>query len=108
MPRYLLEASYTADGVKGLLKEGGTGRREAVEKLLGSVGGSLEAFYYAFGETDVFVIAELPDNATAASIALQVSSAGAVSVKTRVLITPEEIDAAAKKSKSVDYRAPGK
>lgn len=105
MARYLWKASYTVDGVKGILNEGGSGRRAMVEKLVGDVGGQLEAFYYAFGEDDVYVIAELPDHATAAAISLTVAASGAVRLKTVVLLTPEEIDEATQKS--VGYRAPG-
>lgn len=105
MPKYLIEASYTAEGVKGLLKEGGTGRRAAVQKLAESVGGTVEAVYYGFGDTDVYVIVDMPDNASAAAVALTVGASGAVSLKTVVLMTPEEVDAATKKSPS--YRPPG-
>ena len=105
MPKYLVQANYVGEGVKGLLKEGGTGRRAAVEKLIKSLGGTLEAFYYAFGETDAYVIAEIPDNASMAAIALTVSASGAATVKTTVLMTPEDIDEAAKKTPS--YRPPG-
>lgn len=105
MPKYLIQATYTGEGVKGLLKEGGTGRRAAVEKLAASVGGTVEALYYAFGETDVYVILDLPDNASAAAVALTVGASGAVTLKTSVLMTPEEVDEATKKSPS--YRPPG-
>jgi uncharacterized protein with GYD domain len=105
MPRFLARSSYSVDGLKGLLKEGGTSRRAAVEKLVEGLGGKLEAMYYAFGEDDVLVIAEYPDNVTAAAASLTVAASGAVSVKMVVLLTPEEIDEAAKKS--VDYRPPG-
>jgi len=105
MPKYLVQANYVGEGVKGLLKEGGTSRRAAAEKLVKSLGGTMEAFYYAFGETDAYIIAELPDNASMASLALTVSASGAVTVKTTVLMTPEEVDAAAKKTPS--YRPPG-
>jgi uncharacterized protein with GYD domain len=91
--------------VQGLRKEGGSGRRAAVEKALGSVGGSLDAFYFAFGDTDVVAIFDLPDNVTAAGIALLVAASGKVHLKTTVLMTPEEIDAAIKVG--VDYRPPG-
>lgn len=106
MPRYMLKARYTAEGAQGLLKDGGTGRRAAVEKLVQSVGGRLESMYFAFGEDDVFVIADLPDSVTAAAAALTVSSSGAVGVSTVVLLTPEEIDQAA--HKTADYTAPGR
>jgi uncharacterized protein with GYD domain len=105
MPKYLVQANYVGEGVKGLLKDGGTGRRAAVEKLFSSVGGKVEAFYYAFGETDLFVIADLPDNATAAALSLTVNAAGAATARITALLTPEEIDAAAKKTPS--YRPPG-
>ena len=105
MTKYLVQANYVGDGVKGLIKEGGSNRRVAVEKLFESVGGKVEAFYYAFGETDLFVIAEIPDNVTAASLSLTVNASGAATAKITVLLTSEEIDAAAKKSPS--YRPPG-
>ena len=105
MQKYLIQANYVGEGVKGLLKEGGTNRHAAVEKLVKSLGGNLEAFYYAFGETDLYLIAEFPDNASVASFALTASASGAVTVKTTVLMTTEEVDQAAKKTPS--YRPPG-
>lgn len=105
MPKYLWQASYTTEGVRGVLKEGGTGRVEAVRKLVDGLGGSLEAAYFAFGEDDVYAIVDLPDNVSAAAISLTIAAAGAARIKTVVLATPEEIDEAAKKS--VDYRPPG-
>lgn len=105
MPRYLFEANYTAAGAKGLLKEGGTARRTAIEKMVQGLGGRVEAFYFAFGDVDTFVIAELPDNATAAAVALTVGQSGMATTKTTVLVTPDEADAATKKS--VAYRPPG-
>jgi uncharacterized protein with GYD domain len=105
MPKYLVQANYVGEGVKGLLKEGGTSRRAVVEKMIQSLGGTLDAFYYAFGETDLFVIADVPDNESMAAIALTVGATGTVTVKTTVLMTPEEIDAAGKKSPL--YRALG-
>ncbi len=105
MPKYLVQASTTVEGAKGLLKEGGTSRRAAIEKLVKSLGGTLEAFYYAFGETDEYIIADLPDNASMAAAALVGIAGGASTVKTTVLITPEEIDQAVKKSPT--YRPPG-
>ncbi len=100
-----LAGFVTQAGVQGLIKEGGTGRRAAIQNLAKSVGGSLEAFYYAFGETDAFVLVDLPDQASAAAIALTVGASGGATVKTTVLMTPEEIDAASKKTPM--YRAPG-
>jgi uncharacterized protein with GYD domain len=105
MPKYLIQANYIGEGLKGLLKEGGSGRRAAIEKLFESVGGKVEAFYYAFGDTDVFVIADVPDNVTAAAVSLTVNAAGAAAAKVTVLLTAEEIDTAVKKSPS--YRPPG-
>lgn len=106
MPKYLLEASYTAEGAKGLVKEGGTSRRKLVTDMVKSVNGTVEAFYYAFGAADVFVIADVPDAVTAAALSLAVNQSGAVHLKTHVLMTPEEMDQAAKKA--VGYRPPGK
>ena len=106
MPKYLIEGKYSVDGVEGLLKEGGSGRRAAVEKAAQSVGGKLEAIYYAFGETDVFAILDLPDNASMTALALTVGAAGAVAITTTVLMTPEDVDAAVKKTPV--YRAPGR
>jgi uncharacterized protein with GYD domain len=105
MPKYLAQANYTSEGVKGLLKEGGSSRRAAIEKLFESAGARIEAFYYAFGETDLFIIIDGPDNVTAASLSLTVNAVGAVATKVTVLLTPEEIDAATKLSPL--YRPPG-
>lgn len=105
MPKYLLTASLSQSGVQGVLKEGGTSRREAVEKTARSVGGTLEAFYFAFGENDVYVIVDVPDAAAATALSMNTSATGAVRVKTTVLITPEEVDEA--RTRSVEYRAPG-
>ncbi len=105
MAKYLFEAKYTAKGLEGLLKEGGSKRRKAVEKALKSLGGTLEAFYYAFGDTDVICVADLPDNVNATTFSLQVIAAGGAKLKTTVLITPEEVDQAVKKT--MDYRPPG-
>ena len=105
MPKYLIQANYVGEGLKGLLKEGGSSRRAAVEKLFGSAGGRVEAFYYAFGDTDLFVIADVPDNVTAAALSLIVNAAGTATARVTVLLTPEEIDAAAKVT--VTYRPPG-
>ena len=106
MPKYLIKAKYTLEGVKGLAKGGGgTARRKAVKESLEGLGGKLEAFYFAFGETDAYVIAELPDNVAAAALSNAVNSAGGAQVEGTVLITAEEMDAAVKRK--VKYRAPG-
>lgn len=105
MPKYLVQGSYTPEGAKGLLKEGGSKRRAAVEELAASFGGKVEAFYYAFGDTDVFVIIDGADTVTAAATSLAVNAAGLVKLKMTPLITAEEMDQAAKKG--VKYRPPG-
>ncbi|HEV8575232.1 MAG TPA: GYD domain-containing protein [Dehalococcoidia bacterium] len=105
MAKYMIQANYTSEGLKGLLKDGGSGRRKAVDSLLASVGGKVESFYYGFGDVDAFVIVDVPDNVTAAAVALTVGASGAVSIKTTVLMTVEEVDQATKKSPA--YRAPG-
>ena len=82
MPKYLTVASYTPEGAKGLLKEGGTARRAVVEKLMKSLGGHLEAFYFAFGENDAYLITEVPDNVTSAALSLTVSASGSIRSRT--------------------------
>jgi len=106
MPIYLWHAKYNAEGVKGVLKEGGSKRREAVRTLVEGAGGKLHSFYYAFGDSDVCGIVEFPDTASALAMTLAVNSSGAVHLSSTPLITPEEVDAAVKKT--VGYRAPGK
>lgn len=105
MPKYLVEASYLTEGIKGLLKEGGSARRAAVDELFASLDGKVESLYFAFGEEDVFIIGDLPDNASAAALAIKVGASGAANIKTVMLLTPDEVDAAVRKS-SV-YRPPG-
>ena len=105
MPKFLFEASYTLDGVKGVQSAGGTSRRDAVAQVAESVGGRLESFYFAFGNRDAYVVVDLPDNESATAVALTVNAAGGATVRTVVLLTPDEVDAAAKRS--VDYRPPG-
>ncbi len=106
MPKYLIQASFTDTGVKGLLQDGGSKRRTAVNLLMKSLGGSVEAFYYGFGEGDVHLIVDLPDNTTAATVSLVATASGAFNIRTTPLLTPEEIDHAVKKT--VQYRAPGR
>lgn len=105
MPKYLLQVSYTAEGSKGLLKEGGSKRRQAADQAVKSAGGTIESFYFAFGDTDALVIADAPDHASMAAAALAINSSGLVRTKTTILLTPEDLDQAAKKS--VSYRGPG-
>jgi uncharacterized protein with GYD domain len=105
MSKFMLKASYNSDGVRGLIKEGGSKRRAVVQKMIEGVGGKLEAFYYAWGADDAFIIADLPDEKAGIALSLAVNASGAVRLTTIPLITPEEIDAAAKKT--VKYKAPG-
>ena len=105
MPKYLLKVNYTQDGVKGLLAKGGTARKTAAQAAAKSVGGKIDVFYFAFGETDAYTILDAPDAAAAASLALTVSGSGGATVETVVLLTPEEIDQATKGD--VKYRPPG-
>ena len=106
MPKYLLQVNYVGDGVKGLLKDGGSKRRAVTDKLFKSLGGSLDAYYYAFGDTDLYIIADFPNHAAVAACALTVTATGTITTKTTVLLTPEEIDAAGKLKPT--YSAPGK
>jgi uncharacterized protein with GYD domain len=94
MPKYLMQASFTRDGIKSLAQAGASKRRQAVVKFFGEAGGKLEALYFAFGDTDVFAIADFPDNVSAAALSLAANAAGAVQVKATVLISPEEMDQA--------------
>jgi uncharacterized protein with GYD domain len=105
VPKYLWMASYTKAGMKGVAAEGGSARVQAVKRTAESVGGQVEAFYFAFGDADAYLIVDLPDNEAATAVAIAVNSSDAVSLQTVPLITPEEVDAAAKRS--VDYRPAG-
>ena len=105
MAKYLFQGSYTEEGLRGLLDEGGSKRREAAEQVIQSVGGTLEAYYFAFGDNDFYVIVDMPDNVSTTAVSLVVNVSGAINVKTVVLLTPEEVDQAVKKT--VDYRPPG-
>ena len=97
MPKYLFKASYSADGIKGVAKDGGTARAKVAAALAKALGGKLDSFNFAFGGTDAYVMADLPDNASAAALAMTVSGSGAVSIETVVLLTPAEMDGAGKK-----------
>jgi uncharacterized protein with GYD domain len=105
MPKFLWKASYTQAGAKGVASEGGSGRREAVKAATESVGGTLEGFYFGFGSTDAYVIADLPDNETAMAVSLAVNASGGAAVETVPLLTPEEMDAATKRE--VSFRPAG-
>jgi uncharacterized protein with GYD domain len=105
MPTYLWRASYTPEGVKGLAKEGGSKRRAAIQQMVEKAGGKLHAFYFALGESDVFAISEFPDVATAVAMSVTVNASGMVHLSSTQLVSPEEFDAAAKKT--IAYRPPG-
>jgi uncharacterized protein with GYD domain len=105
MAKFLIEVDYTAAGTKGILEAGGSRRKAVVEKMIKKLGGKVEAFYFTFGIRDAIVIVDIPDNVTAAAISIAVSATGSVAYKTTVLLTPQEIDEAAKKS--VAYTPPG-
>jgi uncharacterized protein with GYD domain len=105
MPKFLFEASYTTDGIRGIQAAGGTSRRDIIAQMAEAAGGRLDCLYFAFGERDVFAIFDLPDNETATAFALAVNASGTTRLRTVVLLTPEEVDAAAKRT--VDYRPPG-
>lgn len=105
MAKYLVTASYTPEGMKGVIAKGGSARREAVDKLVTGLGGRLESFHFGFGKHDAYVIVELPDNVGAAAVAMAVGASGLASARTTVLLTPEEVDRAA--ATTVNYTPPG-
>ena len=106
MPKFLIRAAYSVEGMKGLQKEGGTSRREATKAAVESAGGTMETFLYAFGETDVYVIVDMPDRESMTALAITIGASGAVSAQTTTpLLTPEQVDEAV--SRSVNYRPPG-
>lgn len=105
MAKYLVAGSYTPDGMPGLMQDGGTGRVAKVTKMVEGLGGKIEAFYFGFGDHDVYLIVDLPDHETAAAISMAVNASGTVVLSTTVLMTPEQVDGAARKA--VDYQAPG-
>jgi uncharacterized protein with GYD domain len=105
MPKYLFQSRYTAEGASGLVREGGTSRQAAAQRAVESLGGHLESFYYAFGGIDAFIIADLPDHAAAVALNLAVAASGAITTETTVLLSPEEVDEATRRSAT--YRGPG-
>ena len=105
MGKYLFEANYTREGADGLAKVGGVSRRAALTDAIEGMGGAMEAFYYAFGDRDAYMIVDLPDDASATAVALTIARAGVLTIKTTVLITPETVDEAV--AKEVPYRLPG-
>jgi len=105
LPKYLITANYSPEGVEGVKSKGGSSRRDAVAATVEGLGGKLESFYFGFGDHDAFVTVDMPDNEAVAAVALAVNAAGSVSINTTVLLTPEEVDEAAQRS--VDYTPPG-
>lgn len=105
MPKYMITANYTAQGLEGVRATGAKARADAVSTMLEAVGGHLDSFHYAFGHTDVFAIADLPDDEAAASVAMAINSSGAVTIHTTKLLTVEQVDDALRRT--VDYQPPG-
>lgn len=105
MTKYLWQVSYTAEGARGLLAEGGTARRDAITRMVESVGGSVEACYFAFGGADLYVIGEVPDEVAAAALSIQTKASGAAATQSIVLVAPEQVDEAVRRQ--ADYRPPG-
>jgi len=110
MPKYLIQGSYTEEGLKGFLKEGGTKRMEESKRAIKAIGGTLETYYFAFGDYDYCLILDLPDNVTSAAVTLVTNASGTIKNRTTVLITPEEMDQAVDKAVKAagDYRPPGR
>lgn len=105
MPKFLIRATYSIEGMRGLQKEGGTSRRDAVKAAVESAGGTMETFLYAFGDTDLYVIVDMPDRESMTALAITIGASGALTPQTTPLLTPEQVDDAVKRS--VNYRAPG-
>jgi uncharacterized protein with GYD domain len=105
MPKFLIEGSYTPEGLQGLVKDKATGRKAALNEALASIGGKLEGMYFALGDSDVFVFCDCPDHVAAAALSLAANSSGLVHVKTTALMTVEETDRAL--GVATRYRAPG-
>lgn len=105
MPKYLVAGSYTREGVAGILAKGGSSRRDAAAAAVSSLGGQLEWLYFAFGDRDIVLIVDVPNDEAAAAVSMTVNASGAVTIKTTPLLTPEQVDEAARRS--VEYRPPG-
>ena len=105
MPKYMWKVSYSLDGIRGIMKQGAVDRAAQIGQITAANGGTLESFYFAFGETDVYLIVDVPDAAAAVALSMSTSASGAVGVKTIALVTPEEVDEA--KTRTVEYRPPG-
>ena len=106
MPKYLLEAKYTPEGVRGIKEAGASSRAKAVNDMANGLGGSLDSFHFAFGDVDAYVIVDLPDDEAAAAVAFTVGTSTTTQVKTVKLLTLDEADNAI--ARAVDYRPPGR
>jgi uncharacterized protein with GYD domain len=106
VPKYLFKSRFTSEGLRGVIKAGGSARRAVADDLAKNLGGSVESYYFAFGDADTYVICDLPDNKAAATLAMTVSASGAVSVTTVVLMTVNEVDAIAAGAR-LEYSPPG-
>ena len=107
MPKYLIHGSYTLDGIRGLIKQGGSSRKSHFDQNIRNLGGKVETFYFAFGGEDIYAIVDLPDNVSGAAISLALGAGGGFKANTIVLLTPEEVDQATEKVAKVGYRPPG-
>ncbi len=105
MPKFLIQATYTPDGAKGLLKEGASGRRAAVDRVVNDLGGKVEAMYFTFGEDDLVCIIDFPDAVSMAAVSLNVKASGALHTRATPLLTLDEVDKASRRQ--VTFRAPG-
>lgn len=105
MTKFLWQVSYTTEGAKGLLAEGGSARRDAITRMVESVGGSVESCYFAFGGADLYVIGEVPDEVAAAALSIQTKASGAASTQSIALVSPEQVDEAVRRQ--AEYRPPG-
>lgn len=105
MAKFLIRGSYTAEGARGLMKEGGTGRKAAVQKALEGLGGTLDSMFYTFGTDDIIVICDVPDAISGLALSLAVNASGAARISTTPILSVEDVDAACKKA--VSYRPAG-
>lgn len=106
MPKYLWQVTYTVEGASGLLAEGGSARRDALTAMVESVGGTVESCHFGFGGHDLYVIGSAPDDVAAASLSIRTAASGAARTHTVALLTPEQVDDAARRT--ADYRPPGR
>jgi uncharacterized protein with GYD domain len=106
MPKFLVEASYTAEGLKGLQKDKASGRQAAVTQAVQALGGALDSMHFALGERDVIIVVDLPDTVAAAALGAAVAASGLVRTQATALLTVAEMDEALTRSPA--YRGPGR